>query len=763
MKNLLLTFAILFVSVFTTVSAQAPWTRHSPFPSAAKILDLESDHSGRIFALTAESEIFYSVDSGMHWDAVADVFSFWNILDIEVDEVTGTLYVGTTGNGITWTSDLGQNWNQEYIYTNSVSGFHATFFKVGVRHGSNIIVGSEPDFTSSPIYTSLNGGASWIVQPVAPFAGAIDLQFLPGGVLLAACEAGVYSSPDNGASWSPLNNGIAAMQTRALAFDHANGIWYAATDINVQTGDTAGAGVYISVNAGASWTLSSTGIINPRVTEVLTDSLTGDVYALSPDGVYRSSNNGSSWQLVNSGLNVLEFSSADQLPSGEIAIGSVKEGVAFSHQPQAGWTFRNEGLAGKDFSSMIVNRNHLFLLGEESGTIYRKSISDTVWQQPGGIQIPALTRGAYLRNDSAGNLYAIYEGWDTTVHVMRSPDNGDTWSLITTPIALPIGATAIQFLDFKVAPGGILYLLANYKGLLSTVMDVYKSTDGGITWNSILQIPGGNLISASAIDVAHGGEIYISAFTNSFTHTVILSVNHGATFTTFPIPPVTFGSFYDIMPDQNGMMLFSFNNELKKRVGSSWVSIPNGGWSTDFNSHPIRLYIDAVNNYYVTGLDDGAFFSSNTGTSWTNITAGLPLYNSAFGLIRLTITSMSFDSLNNPFAMSSDDEIDAAPYRGIYTRTITTEIAENAFASPGDFTVFPNPSDGMVAVCNAVAASQMAEITVTDLQGRIVKKMKVSFPLSGKIELQLLDINPGCYLLSISTADSRSAIKLIKY
>lgn len=759
-KFTVLLLCTLVYSFFSPVNAQ-PWSRHSEFPEGAKILDIESDNAGNIFVLTREGEIYHSDNAGQQWDAIPGVFSFYNTLDIEVDEVTGILFVGTTGSGITWTDDLGQTWSTEYIYTNPVSGFHATFYKVGVKHGANIVVGSEPSFTNSPIYTTVNGGATWATQPLAPFAGALDFLFLPTGDLLAACEMGVFTSPNNGASWSALNNGISTMQTRSIALNTTNGFLYAATDINVATGDTTGIGIYLSVNNGATWSLASNGIADRRITEVLVDKLSGDVYALSPDGVYRSTNNGTSWQLVNINLLYKNFNAADQLPSGEIVIGSEKDGVAFSSQPVSGWAYRNTGLAKKDFSSMIVNQNHIFLLGEETGTIFRKNINDTTWQQPANMQLPQLGLSSFLRNDSAGNLYAIFDGWNTTVDVMRSSDNGDTWSSITASIPLPSGATSIQFLDFKAAPGGILYLIANYKGLVSTQMDLFKSTDGGVTWNSVLQVPSGNLISMSEMDIAPNGNIYVAAFTNSFTHTVMLSSNQGLNFSTFSIPPVTFGSFYDIIIDNNNNVLFSFNNVLQKRVGVSWVPLTNGGWSTTFNQHPIRLYIDDLNNYYVTCIDDGVYFSSNSGSSWTNITSGIPQYNTPFGNIRLTLLNFDFDSLNNPYAMSNDDDVEAASIRGVYTRNLITGLGENNTASLKYIHFYPNPSNGIVYLNSIIETKLGFEIAIADLQGRIIRTLNyASLPIT--IEIDLRDLMPGYYLVNVTSADRQSIFKWMK-
>jgi len=402
------------------------------------------------------------------------------------------------------------------------------------------------------------------------------------------------------------------------------------------------------------------------------------------------------------------------------------------------------------------------LLGQETGTIFRKDINDTLWQQPANIQLPQLGLSSYLRNDSAGNVYAIFDGWNTTVDVMQSADNGDTWSSITSMIPLPSGATSIQFLDFKSAPSGILYLIADYKGLPSTQMDLFKSTDGGLTWVSILPIPSGNLISLGEIDIAPDGTIYVTAFTNSFTHTVRYSTNQGTSFSTLPIPSVTFGSFYDIVIDKNNSVIFSFNNILQKRIGNAWTVLPNGGWNTTFNQHPIRLYIDDLNNYYVTCIDNGVYLSADSGSSWTNITAGIPLYTTPFGNIRLTILNFSFDSLNVPYAMSNDDDVEAAPYRGIYSRNLPTGVEENNTTVLNQFHFYPNPSDGIFYLSYDYQIKGDIEIRIYDLTGRLIRTLNFEPSVSGPLKIDLRDVTEGYYLVNIKSLEKQTTFRLFK-
>lgn len=74
------------------------------------------------------------------------------------------------------------------------------------------------------------------------------------------------------------------------------------------------------------------------------------------------------------------------------------------------------------------------------------------------------------------------------------------------------------------------------------------------------------------------------------------------------------------------------------------------------------------------------------------------------------------------------------------------------------FTVFPNPSNGVVTVANANAL--INAIAVTDINGRTVKSVKVGGLAS--TEVNISDLASGVYMMSISSDKGTSTQKIIK-
>ncbi|HYI19717.1 MAG TPA: hypothetical protein VD836_13475 [Solirubrobacteraceae bacterium] len=211
-----------------------------------------------------------------------------------------TVYAGLEGGGVFRSTTGGATW----------SSFNSGFpnpLTTNVRAlltssaGTTVYAG-----TDAGLYKSTGG--AW--QPLAQGAEADpnnpkklnqsvqSLLELPGGVMLAGVfSGGVHKSPDGGATWQPPapDNGMPKSETVYGLTSNVPGVVYA----------TAGSGVYVSIDAGSSWTRMSDGIPSiaspittwayPQQPQILFTS-TGS------NGIYRSLNGGVTWAPINDGL-----------------------------------------------------------------------------------------------------------------------------------------------------------------------------------------------------------------------------------------------------------------------------------------------------------------------------------------------------------------------------------------------------------------------------------------------------------------------------
>lgn len=134
-----------------------------------------------------------------------------------------------------------------------------------------------------------------------PAAGQVNCMVLSGSNIFAGMGNynGVYLSTDNGANWTPVNNGLGIVRNSV----NQNITSLALIGSNLFAG-TSSKGVYMSTDNGTTWTAVNTGIAtaNVQALAVIGTNLFAGTSAL---GAFKSTNNGTSWTAINTGLGAL--------------------------------------------------------------------------------------------------------------------------------------------------------------------------------------------------------------------------------------------------------------------------------------------------------------------------------------------------------------------------------------------------------------------------------------------------------------------------
>ncbi len=149
------------------------------------------------------------------------------------------------------------------------------------------------------LFSSADGGQTWTSPSPGPGTSVqwIAASGAEPAVLYAATSAGVIKSTDGGSTWStPANAGLTAPPV-AVAVDADSARVYAAS---------SGFGIFTSANGGASWSVSTTGLIvagtsPPSAPQFrglyAAPGLPGVVFAIGqfPAALYRSIDAGRTW------------------------------------------------------------------------------------------------------------------------------------------------------------------------------------------------------------------------------------------------------------------------------------------------------------------------------------------------------------------------------------------------------------------------------------------------------------------------------------
>jgi photosystem II stability/assembly factor-like uncharacterized protein len=176
--------------------------------------------------------------------------------------------------------------------------------------------GREFDMTQGVIYRTVNGGQSWraiwrgnnLARYIWIDPRDTDVLYVSTGIFDREAAnsvptaktpggEGVIKSTDGGATWMSINNGLHNLYVGSLFMDpqHPDRL-IAATGNNQYIN---GAGVYLTVDGGTSWTLTLHPTLNEPIEAV--EFATSDpriAYAASADAVYRSQDGGQTWTQV---------------------------------------------------------------------------------------------------------------------------------------------------------------------------------------------------------------------------------------------------------------------------------------------------------------------------------------------------------------------------------------------------------------------------------------------------------------------------------
>lgn len=226
--------------------------------------------------------------------------------------------------------------------------------------------------------------------------------------IIAATNNGIYVSADNGAEWTPKNNGLRNMIVLSLAVIHGmngNDLLFAGT---------WGGGIFQSTDGGQNWLITTSGLTNGWVfclavgrtaagtdkttlyagtkeglffskdygTTWLSTSLNKSniraicvseeaIFVGTQGGLYLSKDNGSTWvktSLTNKSVRTI-------MKVGRQIFAGTSDGVFFSSNGGSTWTNVNNGLATANITALSVFKGWL-TAGTWGGGIWRRPLYD---------------------------------------------------------------------------------------------------------------------------------------------------------------------------------------------------------------------------------------------------------------------------------------------------------------------------------------------------------------------------------------------------
>ncbi len=529
--------------------------------------------------------------------------------------------------------------------------------------------------------------ASSTFTPMGPF-GAISGngqgQFLKSGRInfitidpsnsnnlwVGTPAGGLWTSTNGGVTWSTSTDNLAVIGCADLALHPAGTqTMYLATG-DGDGSDTPSIGVLKSTDGGATW--SATGLVFSKSSYVQIHRLIINpsnpliLIAATNNGVYRTVNGGTNWSSINNVHTYdLEFNPAN--PNIVYAAGN---SFRISNNGGASFTLVTNGISASNASRMAIavtpaNSSYVYVLSANGndngfGAVYRSVTSGTSFATMSGTNTPNLLGWADDGSDSGGqgwyDLCIAASPLDADeiviggVNVWRSLNGGASWLLYGHWVGQNAPFTHADQHDLEFDASGTLFVTNDGT--------VYRRTSFG--WSeisgtmNISQIYKIGLSSNTANKWITGHQDNGTSIFNGSTYNALLGGDGMDCFIDRTTDQNLFGSY------QNGYLMKSGNG------GSSWSACINGlpstgPWVTIWKQDPVvssRLFCGFTNMYVSNNLGNawsqlgtlpgsgdviefaisksnntvmyvlrpsGIYKTTNSGSSWSNITGSIPV------------------------------------------------------------------------------------------------------------------------------------------
>lgn len=292
---------------------------------------------------------------------------------------------------------------------------------------------------------------------------------VPKKIYAAAASGGIFTSTDEGASWTPIFDDQTSLSIgdMALAPSNEDIIYVGTGEPNAGGGSLAydGLGVFKSTDAGNTWTalgLENVGSIGKVVVDAgdpnkVFVAAMGPLFKNSTDrGVYRSTDGGTNWQKV--------LFQNDSTGFIDLAIHPTQPDTLYA----AAW----ERIRRPD------RRNY----GGPSSGIFRSFDGGNTWiELTMGLPTSAGRIGIAIAPSSPNILYANYTDpiTNSLLGVYKSTDHGSSWS--------SVDVSSVADVPFMWWFGKIFVDPKDAQTVYLTSLEMFKSSDGGNSWMKIFE------------------------------------------------------------------------------------------------------------------------------------------------------------------------------------------------------------------------------------------------------------------------------------
>jgi hypothetical protein len=523
---------------------------------------------------------------------------------------TNTIYAGLRSGGVLKSTNAGSTWTATGAGPTSIK-------RIRVHPANSSIVFATG---SNGIYRSTNGGTSWTQVKTG---STEDIHFKPGNnSIMYASTSGTatfWRSLDGGVTWTNITSGITNSGRSLIGVSPANANYV----YIVQANGSLFGRMYRSTDGGTTFTTTVVG------------GATTNYFGYETNGTGTTGQATHDMAIAVNPTNHLEVHIA-----GIICWKSTNGGTSFT--ATTAWTWGNAiGYNHADVHSLVYQGANLY--SSSDGGIWRSTNNAGDWtdisSNMGTRQFYRLACAKTNANVISGGAQDNGSAYRTSASVWNEWLGADGMDAVISPTASGTGIGTSQY--------GSIYLTTNSGATRSNLTSpasgnwvtplcwhptsgttvfggwngVYRSTNTGSTWTKI----SGTTITSNVVclTVAPSNANYIYASVGS---TLYRTANGGTTWTTSTAAAATISSICvsPLNPSKIWVTTTSSSNNVK-------VSTDNGTTFTNISAglpavaaRSVAVENNANENLYV-GMNIGVYYRNNLNPAWVEHATGLPL------------------------------------------------------------------------------------------------------------------------------------------
>lgn len=753
---------------------QATWTQIGPTNIGGRItgIALHPTDSDIIYAGAADGGVLKSTDGGVNWTMLTDQFPTLSVGDVTIDmNDPNIVYAGLgeanlagdnyDGDGLYRTTDAGTTWENIGLAQTKRIG------RVTVHPTDSDVIfvaGAGAQFSvdsARGVYRTIDAGVTWEkVLYVSDSTSAIDLCINPAHpdtVYAAMWErlrsptrrkaggvtSGIYRSTDMGTTWLELTAGLPTGPSVgrigiAICNDSPN-ILYALYADNVGYLDA----VYKTTDGGDSWQETSG---QPPYSlyysygwyfgQIRVHPENPDIVFVLGVPLYRSTNGGTSWQDA-SGIQHVDHHALEFYPGNLSRIVDGNDGGVYtSNNGGSVWTKSYNLPISQFYAGTIdyLNPQRTYGGTQDNGTLRTLTGSQHDWTMIYGGD------GFYCIVDYTNSsiIYAEYQYGG----LGKSTNGGSSFSSATNGISSSDRTNWCTPVIMDPNNSLVLYYGANR---------LYKTTDGAGWWTAISSDltngPGaGNLtygtittiaVSATNQDVVYVGTDDANVWVTIDGGTNWTSINSGLPdrwVTRVAVDPyneaIAYVTFSGYRYDSPQPHIFRTTN-----FGTSWTDISAGLPECPINvvvidpENTARLYI---------GTDYGVYYTNNTGGTWELLGTNLP-FSAVDDLI-----------LHNPTRVLRAATHGRSFFEFDLTQLGIEEADRSALLTTGIDLVVASPAWKELYVVYTLSRTSSVRMVIYDRTGRKMQTLAHETAAPGQHELrEAVNLPAGTYFVRL--------------